>query len=467
MPALRTVSLSATAATDVMNLGYLDRLGLWGPGTPFPGGFTQFAAEISHGGMSAMEMIARELKSQGKYVSRTLTYKGVKYSEIEHKVTEDQKKVYATAKAWRSIQESIEDTIQNTTNGGARQKALAMSQFYSTQQRFFGLLLSSMKIATTVAEAEEALAAGKSVAITLINTNEAAQTREKNRVAAEGDSEEEPDYDFGPGRLLKDMVMEHYPVQQYQDDVDANGDPIKTAVYVKDAEGNDTNVPVLNPEAVKARDALVAKMEKKLHMPSNPLDELIEQLGGPSKVAELTGRKQRYDPATNKLVNRGSNGVSQDKINKNEEGAFQSGKKRIAILSSAADTGISLHANKGAANQQQRFVITHQVGWSADKAMQMNGRFNRSNQTSAPEYALLKSDLGGESRFISSIARRMESLEALSKGQTKTSAGTEAMSKVNFETDQGRAATVAFYNQLLRDADIPGTEGPEGKPIRA
>jgi broad specificity phosphatase PhoE len=465
MPALRTVSLSATAATDVMNLGYLDRLGLWGPGTPFPGGFSQFAGEISHGGMSAMEMIARELKSQGKYVSRTLTYKGVKYSEIEHTITEDQKKIYATAAtAWRSIQESIEKTIKETTNGGARQKALAMSQFYSTQQRFFGLLLSSMKIPTTVAEAEKALAAGKSVAITLINTNEAAQNREKNRVATE-DSEEEPDYDFGPGRLLKDMVMEHYPVQQYKDDVDANGNPIKTAVYVKDADGNDTNVPVLNPEAVKARDALVEKLEKELHMPANPLDELIEQLGGPTKVAELTGRKQRYDPATNKLVNRGGNGVSQDKINKNEEGQFQSGKKRIAILSSAADTGISLHADKGAANQQQRFVITHQVGWSADKAMQMNGRFNRSNQTSAPEYALLKSDLGGESRFISSIARRMESLEALSKGQTKTNAGTDAMSKVNFETDQGRAATVAFYNQLLRNVDIPGTEDAEGKML--
>lgn len=466
MPALRTVSLSATAATDVMNLGYLDRLGLWGPGTPFPGGFTQFAAEISHGSMSAMEMIARELKSQGKYVSRTLTYKGVKYSEIEHKITEDQKKVYETAaKAWRSIQESIEDTIKNTTGGGARQKALAMSQFYSTQQRFFSLLLSSMKIPTTVAEAEKALAAGKSVAITLINTNEAAQTREKNRVATEGETDEEPDYDFGPGRLLKDMVTEHYPVQQYKDDVNSNGEPIKTAVYVKDADGNDTNVPVLNPEAVKARDALVAKMGKELHMPSNPLDELMEQLGGPSKVAELTGRKQRYDPSSNKLVNRGGNGVSQDKINKNEEASFQSGKKRIAILSSAADTGISLHADKGAANQQQRFVITHQVGWSADKAMQMNGRFNRSNQTSAPEYALLKSDLGGESRFISSIARRMESLEALSKGQTKTNAGTDAMSKVNFETDQGRAATVAFYNQLLRNAEVPGTVGEDGKPM--
>lgn len=62
---------------------------------------------------------------------------------------------------------------------------MAMSQFYSTQQRFFSLLLTSLKVPTAVREAEKALADGKAVAITLINTNEAAQSREKNRVAAE------------------------------------------------------------------------------------------------------------------------------------------------------------------------------------------------------------------------------------------------------------------------------------------
>lgn len=466
MPNLRTVSLSATAATDVMNLGYMDRLGLWGPGTPFPGGFVQFAAEIAHGGMSAMEMIARELKAQGKYVARTLTFRGVRYSELEHEITPEQAKIYdSAAEAWKMISDSIERTIEDTTNGGGRQRAMAMSQFYSTQQRFFSLLLTSLKVPTAVKAAEEALAQGKAVGITLINTNEAAQSREKNRVAAE-ESGEEPDYDFGPGRMLSDMVREHYPVQQYADAVDSNGNPVKVAVFEKDENGNDTNKPVLNPEAVKARDELIAKLEKNLHMPANPLDDLIEQLGGPSKVAELTGRKQRYDPIKNRLVNRAGEGVSHDKINRNEMANFQSGKKLIAVLSSAADTGISLHSDLGDKNQRPRYVITLQVGWSADKALQMLGRFNRTNQANAPEYALLKSNLGGESRFISSIARRMESLEALSRGQTKTNSGTEAMSKVNFETDQGRAATVAFYNQLLRNIEVPGTADKDGKPLR-
>src|SRR5579872_5379614 len=112
-PKLRTVSLSATAASDVMNLGYLDRLGLWGPGTSFPNGFNEFAAQISGGGISAMEMVARELKAQGKYLSRTLSYKGVTYQELEHKLTADQKELYRTAvKAWGSVVQQAEGTIK-------------------------------------------------------------------------------------------------------------------------------------------------------------------------------------------------------------------------------------------------------------------------------------------------------------------------------------------------------------------
>ena len=80
-----------------------------------------------------------------------------------------------------------------------------------------------------------------------------------------------------------------------------------------------------------------------------------------------------------------------------------------------------------------------------------------SGEVHAPEYILLVSDLGGEKRFISTIARRMGSLGALSKGQKNANVGTSVMDKANFETDQGRAASTAFYDRLRRDIPVPGT----------
>lgn len=466
LPNLRSTSLSATAATDVMNMGYMDRLGLWGPGTAFPNGFMEFANQIGRGGMSAMEMIARELKSQGKYLARTLSYKGVTYSELEHKITPEQKELYRTAtKAWQMVVEKAEDTIKNTTGGGARARGRFLSQFYSSQQRFFNVLLTTMKIPTAVEKAHQALADGKSVVISLVNTNEAAQNREKNKYRGEDhDSDEVPDYDFGPGEMLQQLVREHYPVQQYADDVDAAGNKIKVPVTQEDADGR--VMPVLNPEAVAARDQLMKDLKQSLHMPANPLDILIEQLGGRDKVAEMTGRKETYDQGLGKFISRGGKDVKRDEINLSEMRNFQDGKKRIAIISSAAATGISLHADNTAKNQQQRVHITLQPGWSADKTMQSLGRTHRTNQVHPPEYVFIKSDLGGEARFVSTIARRLGSLEALSKGQSKTNEGTDMMSKVNFETDQGRQATSAFYTKLLANAPIPGTEGGGTEPMR-
>ena len=457
-PKLRSVSLSATAATDVTNLGYLDRLGLWGAGTAFPNGFKEFRSQVAEGGMAAMELIARELKALGKYVSRTLSYKGVTYSQEKHELTPEQQEIYrSAAKAWASVFDAADSTIRNTTGNSKEQRGAFASAFYGAQMRFFGVLLTTLKIPTAIALGNKALAEGKSVVITLINTNEAAQNREKNKGKDrdEDEEEEDHDYDFGPKEMLINLLMTHYPVQQYKDDVDQNGKPIKTAVFTKDADGN--KIPVNNPQAIAERDALIKRISADLHMPENPLDILVSAFGGRHKVAELTGRKEIYDRDSGKFISRGDPGVKKDDINISEMKNFQDGKKRVAILSSASGTGISLHAANGAKNQQKRYQICLQVGWSADKQMQMFGRTHRTNQVHPPEYVMLVSDLGGEMRFVSTIARRLGSLGALTKGQKNASSGSDLMEKVNFETTQGRQAANAFYTSLLGDAAVPGT----------
>lgn len=64
-------------ASEPRNLGYMERLGLWGPGnTAFPD-FAAFLSAIGSRGVAALELVAMDLKAQGVYVARTLSYSGV------------------------------------------------------------------------------------------------------------------------------------------------------------------------------------------------------------------------------------------------------------------------------------------------------------------------------------------------------------------------------------------------------
>lgn len=96
------------------------------------------------------------------------------------------------------------------------------------------------------------------------------------------------------------------------------------------------------------------------------------------------------------------------------------GAKRILVFSDAGGTGRSYHADLAARNQARRVHFLLEPGWRADAAIQGLGRTNRTNQASAPLFRPVTTDVRGERRFISTIARRLDSLGALTRGQRQT-----------------------------------------------
>ncbi|KAJ1355041.1 hypothetical protein KIN20_012161 [Parelaphostrongylus tenuis] len=198
----------------------------------------------------------------------------------------------------------------------------------------------------------------------------------------------------------------------------------------------------VNPKMIKAE--LLSAVERLgPSLPPNTLDHLIDQLGGPEYVAEMTGRKGRIvtrdgGEVEYELRHAGAD-VPLELMNMDEKDKFMKGEKKIAIISEAASSGISLQSDRRAPNTRRRVHITLELPWSADKAIQQFGRTHRSNQVSAPEYIFLISELAGEKRFASIVAKRLESLGALTHGDRRATE-TRDLSQFNLDTRYGRDA---------------------------
>ncbi|XP_063926476.1 protein strawberry notch-like isoform X3 [Zophobas morio] len=191
-------------------------------------------------------------------------------------------------------------------------------------------------------------------------------------------------------------------------------------------------------------------------LPPNTLDQLIHELGGAQVVAEMTGRKGRVVHTENGDVqyeSRAETGVSLEALNMTEKQRFMDGEKNIAIISEAASTGISLQSDRRVKNQKRRVHITLELPWSADRAIQQFGRTHRSNQMNAPEYVFLITNLAGERRFASIVAKRLESLGALTHGDRRATE-TRDLSQFNFDNKYGREALQLTLNAVKGD-DFP------------
>ncbi|KDP27422.1 hypothetical protein JCGZ_20832 [Jatropha curcas] len=209
-------------------------------------------------------------------------------------------------------------------------------------------------------------------------------------------------------------------------------------------------------EAALERKSKILEIIRSFDLPNNPLDDIIDQLGGPDKVAEMTGRRGMLVRASSgKGVTyqaRNTKDVTMEMVNMHEKQLFMDGKKLVAIISEAGSAGVSLQADRRAINQKRRVHLTLELPWSADRAIQQFGRTHRSNQASAPEYRLLFTNLGGERRFASIVAKRLESLGALTQGDRRAG---PTLSAYNYDSAYGKKALMVMYRGIMEQDILP------------
>lgn len=466
LPKARVIYLSATGATEVSNLGYAERLGLWGPGTPFANK-NAFINDVSSGGVAAMELVARDLKSLGMYVSRAISWDGVTYGKTEHTLSPEQRGIYdALADGWQNVLGEMHKALEavgatgtddetgkdKTMNKGA--KSAALSAFWGSHQRFFNQVITAMKMPSVLRASDAALKEGKAVVMQLVNTNEASQARaiEKRRAEAadSGDATDFEDLDLTPRDILMQMVENSFPVTQQESFTDENG--AVRSRPAKDSQGN----PIINKEAVAMREALLDKLGS-IRVPDGPLEMLLNHYGA-DQVSEITGRTQRIESVKDEAGNMVRRPVRRSVSNRlREEQEFNDDVRKVLVFSNAGGTGSSYHADLRFKNQRERFHVLVQPGWQAAQAVQGFGRTHRNNEAQPPHYELASTDIAGEKRFMSSIARRLDQLGALTKGQRQT--GSQGLFKAsdNLESDEAKAALTQFYREVLagRIEDIP------------
>ena len=99
LPLSRVIYASATGVSEIKNMAYAERLGLWGAGTSFAD-FKTFADTLEKRGVGALELLALELKSSGAYVSRGLAWQRCEFERWTCDLDKEASDAYDEAAAW-------------------------------------------------------------------------------------------------------------------------------------------------------------------------------------------------------------------------------------------------------------------------------------------------------------------------------------------------------------------------------
>jgi hypothetical protein len=390
LPMARIVYASATGATRPENLGYMRRLGLWGP-SALAHSFVDLREQLNHN--TSLETIAIDLKSRGLMVSRTLSLTGVTYGTLDHRYTTQQRDIYQqisslTAETLRTVR-----SITVPAQDGPRPVKLINLNLpdyhgFSPEGAVGGLIAqaarslidtteTSFLMPSVIEEARQAINDGYAPVIQVSSTGEAEMDR---HIANGGDP---ADLRLGSSIvfILKELLLPG---------LKAKANWAKFAPVVEDLIARWQTIPTIEM----------------------PLDQLIDAFG-PEVIGEMSGRSRRRVRVNNQYVMQSR--TREDALA--DHAAFMAGLRRLIVFTTQfGGTGYDYDANAKVANQAQRLHIVVETSNQVDMVVQGIGRTHRSGQVIPPIVKLARSDLPGESIRNASIQKNIANLGALSMG---------------------------------------------------
>jgi hypothetical protein len=238
-----------------------------------------------------------------------------------------------------------------------------------------------------------------------------------------------------------DYLAHSFPVQLYEPFTDSEGNLSSRPVY-RDGQ------PVESREAAARRDEMIASLASLPPVPG-ALDQIIQYFGTDT-VAEVTGRSRRIVRKRSVTIDWLVVESRAGSANLAETQAFMDDQKRVLVFSDAGGTGRSYHAELSAKNTRLRVHYLLEAGWKADAAIQGLGRTHRTNQAQPPLFRPISTNVKAEKRFLSTIARRLDTLGAITRGQRQTGGQGLFRPEDNLESHYARDALRQLYLLLVR-----------------
>ena len=379
--------------------------------------FESMRTQMERYGVSGLESMVSELSSEGKYVSRSLSMKGVSMTSVNAEISPEQVQLYdAAARLWARLQYRIHQcagkpNVPKTLGKGIGARRLD----------FFKSLLCHLKLPTVIEHACQAIRDNKSVMLTCITTDEAALKRATSTVAAADDDdddasiEDSTDLEFsqtytGEGALVDTFLC-------FAKNVEA----AITTLLKPDASSDNDWIHALKAEIAEMCETMRALPLPRIGLMDRARHEMLRALPA-QLIGEVSGRtlqRNHQGEYTSESANstQAWSTSMRKRSNQTEIEDFQADKTRVLVVTRSGFTGASMHDVNG---KHQRVLLIVEPPWSPELAVQQLGRVKRTGEKSSPEIVLVGcSGVKADMRMVAPLAQKIALLGACSSGDAK------------------------------------------------